>query len=233
LGHSLIQTFLQAHSEVTHYDTPVPAAGVAAGDRLIFSFLISGTTNEISSMTDDKGNSYVIHQTLHASGVTLSIQVGSAYIGTALVNGDEIHTDLTGGTGGSIFFCDYAGLAINAFDKASNHQTTFDTTYSSNATATTTSANELLYGSHGSRSLTNPFTPTGSFTTLTQFDNGTSCLQQIQTRDVTATGSYTSAGTLSTDGTTLNVICTFADAPPAAATGVDAVVARYGGTGRW
>ena len=207
---SFVNDWHQAHAEVATYDVPVPAAGVAQGHTIICSTVCSTTSISGVAITDDKGNSYALRESSEDASNVVGVAVLSGYMNTALVNGDELHVVLTGHIGGDFYFSEWSGLAAASFDKSSPGATPFDNTYTSGATATTTSSNELLFGAVGTRHPPLTITPDSPWDELQNIDNGTDCMHVVQSRIVSATGAYAATGTINVDTASVAVIATFA-----------------------
>lgn len=209
---SFVDDWHQAHAEVSSYDVPVPAAGVAQGHKIVISTVCSTDVIDDITITDDRGNSYAEIVSRSDASNVISVAILAGYVSTALVNGDELHVSLASHLGGDFYFSEWAGLSATSVDKSSSNQNSFADTYSSGATATTTSANELLFGALGTRHPPLTITPDAPWNELLNIDNGTDCMHVAQSRVVSATGAYSSTGTINVPTGWVAAIATFAAA---------------------
>jgi hypothetical protein len=180
--------------------------GVAAGDSIIVAFA-SSTVGGTVSCADTKGNTY--HVDADRIGGAGRASICSAHNVTALVSGDQITVSYPGFSGASSATAnEFSGLA---------HSGTLDKTSAavgnsgspdSGLTATTTQADELLYGAivfSGSNGAT--FTP-GAGYTRTNPDLSPRHLAS-EFSNVSATGMYRANGTLTAPNQWAAVIATY------------------------
>ncbi len=152
-----------------------------------------GAADRTSAVTDSQGNTY--QQDVTKVGTSMFGRIFSSHTTHALTSGvDTITITFTGGTTNvcSIAAYEYSGIdGTTWFDKGASATAT-STAPNSGATATTSNANELIFGLIG-------FAGTGAVTSSsgTQIENlGVNRNIQTQERFVSATGTYTTSGTI-------------------------------------
>jgi len=230
--------FVRHFSDFTDSETnsraiSVPAAGVTAGDLLIISFVCSSDTISMSSIVDTGLNSYTIHAPFHDVSGAITVGVAWSIITTGLVNGNTITVNLAAGLNGSFSCAEFSGITPSSpFDQYSENRVPFDATYTSDPTPTTSQANELVYGAHGTRTPARTYTPDGTFSQLVNQNHpGGSWKHVTQYRIVSSVGTYESFGTINSDDSSVNLVATFKEG---AVTGTATLIAPHSlGTGSW
>ena len=173
----------------------VPAVGVASGNTLVVAFVVrnTGGVGGTVSVADSGSNTYAIDVDIADSSDQVRTVILSANIGTALVQGDTITvTHPTGSSLGAVVD-EFSGIASSSWvDDTGSGEGNSSTP---SASATTTNADDLLYGAVGFHN-NRTFTEATSWTTLT--DLQMSCggapgngVNHTAYRIVSATGSYT------------------------------------------
>jgi hypothetical protein len=201
----------QAHAEVPGYDVTVPVGAGTQGHTIIMSTVCSTGSISGTTATDDKGNTYLKYNSLSNGGAVLGVACLYVYLANGLTPlVDQIHLAFSDHLGGDVYFSEWSGLAPASFDKTSSTFTSFNTAYTSGATAATTTANELLFGATGTRHVPLTLTPDAPWVQLLNIDNDTDCMHVVQYRIVAATGAYASTGTINTDSGSIGIIGTFA-----------------------
>jgi hypothetical protein len=199
----------------THTFT-VPSSGVTAGNFIIVRVVIPSDTITIVSGADSGGNTYSVDVQANAGGQVTSTATLSAQATTGLTNGQTISVTLSSGTQLAGEASEWSGIVTSgALDKTqSKGPQGFGTAWTSNATATTSQASELLVGAYGTGSgLTN--TAGSSFTAESSL---TGAFRGLMTeyRIVSATGAYAATGTLSASSDGVATIATYKGASAAA-----------------
>lgn len=145
------------------------------------------------SVADDQGNSYTKNFDNSAWANLSSSEVWSAPVtspGTTTVT-----ISMTGGGYVIGFALEYPSVSAAPFDTSSANDPN-STTYTSNATATTAQAAELLLGTNHSQTSGMTLTPDGSWTAVATAGDGFHTAN-VQQQTVAATGTYAETGTAS------------------------------------
>jgi hypothetical protein len=127
----------------------VPAGGVAAGNSLLISAVANNSTTgqDLSSITDSKGNTYVVDVT-PSSGITTTVGIAHASITTALVSGDTLtFTWPTGNLRYAISVSEFTDSITSV--NSTQPGTTYTGTSPSIASFSTGVANTLVFGGWG------------------------------------------------------------------------------------
>ena len=173
----------------------VPSVGVASGNTLVVAFVVrkTGGVGGTVSVADSGSNTYAIDVDIADSSDQVRTVILSANIGTALVQGDTITvTHPTGSSLGAVVD-EFSGIASSSWvDDTGSGEGNSSTP---SASATTTNADDLLYGAVGSHNK-KIYTEAASWTTLTHLvmDCGGAPAEannHTAYRIVSATGSYT------------------------------------------
>ncbi|MDP2674685.1 MAG: hypothetical protein Q8Q00_07240 [Dehalococcoidia bacterium] len=207
-----VGTATQSSSSNSSITITVPAAGVAAADSIIVS-VTAGTFAGAVSCSDTKGNSYAVDADVTGVG---RLFVCSAHNVTALASGDTItatYPSLSGVTTASAN--EFSGVsATTPADKVSTAAGN-NASPSSGSTATTTQANELLFGAIAHNS-TPTFAPGSGYNLAGQVIGGSGSGQKTNSpeyRIVSATESYAANGTLSSGQQWQAAIVTYKASP--------------------
>lgn len=220
---SLVKEWAGETLFVDTVDITVPSGGVAAGSHLILGITMPFSATTVSTVTDDASNSYTVHANLSSGSASLSM--ASGYLATGLTAGQKIHfTPSVGGQGGSWAVANFSGLvAASYFDKTAQFTTAFSTSWTSGNTATTTQADELIYGCvFGDTTLA--YTPGGTFSQIHQ-EVFTSARNFTEYKTVSSTAAYAADGTVAANTATLAIVGTFKADTGAAAGNIAWVVA--------
>src|SRR5262249_57110410 len=168
------------------------------------------------SVTDSKGNIYTADADVtNGSGTTgVRTLVFSAPVTTALTTSDRV--TITFGTSTvakAVSVNSVSGLVIASPKDQSQTGTGNSSSPSSGSTSTTTRANELLFGAVGVEDSGSSFSAGSGFTTLTSADAGGSGSSDIRIRNeyqiVSATGTYSATGSLSSSVNWSDAIVTY------------------------
>src|SRR5262249_11356187 len=177
------------------------------GNTVIVSFAMEPETGPVTC-SDTKGNTYDcseadVQNGVSGSGLEARTVVCSARITTALTNGNQITVSLPLTHEKAMVVSEFAGIAaVNRFDQRSTAIGN-STSPNSGSAPTTSQSNELLIGSIGyeGRNLISN-TPPAGFTLIATRPAGISSATKNVTisaeyRIVSAVGSYSASGTLS------------------------------------
>ena len=211
----------------------VPVGGVALGN-LIVGVATSESGQDISSVTDSRGNSYTVSSLVfNAAGTDWGSNTFYAKATTALLSGDTITvTFLNSYYDAKICKAlEYSGIASSSFTDGSNSN--MDDAFPQSSTGntgsvTTTNSNDLLvvFCSAGTNPIT--WTNTANFNARGSTINDGSLSVYSEDRIVSSTGTYTGAPTLSASQYWICHILAFKAAP---FNNNSAVNVRGGGSG--
>jgi hypothetical protein len=188
----------------TTISVTVPAAGVAAGNSIIVAFGMDGTAGTVSC-TDSSGNGYQVDSSvINSTTKTSRTVICSAHKVTALAPGNTITVTSPSTATRAISAFEFSGLVprfllSDSADKKST-ATGSSATPSSGLTATTTMADELVFGSITmSFSFNDAFTPGAGLTLIgragTTGNSPYDMTINPQYKIVSATGNYGVNGT--------------------------------------
>jgi len=192
---------------VNQIPVTVPAGGFSAGNHLVVTMNAEDGSTSISSVTDDASNSYSVHSNQHHGSYDLG--VASGYLTSGLTAGQKVYVNLNTSAGAAAAVFEFSGgLSSGWFDKTSSGNTAFDVTFDSGLTATTTQADEMLFGAAiGETGSAVTGSPGGSYSELQ--DTTGSGVRYAEYRIVSATGTYRADGGWSTAIASTATICTF------------------------
>jgi len=189
----------------TSLSVTVPAADVAAGNRVIVSVALDPTAGTVSC-ADSKGNVYAkdvdVTQGSGTSGVRSVIF--SAPITAALVSGNTITVTHPSLAARAMSADEFSGLGTSGTLDKTASATGSSTSPSSGTTATTSQPSELLIGAIDVETRGDTFTVGSGYTSLASISsasngNATSNVtMNAEYRIVSATGGYAANGTLGT-----------------------------------
>jgi hypothetical protein len=178
----------------------VPAAGAAAGN---FVILATGTADAGVTVTiaDSRSNTYQIDVTKNDVGGGKSVSIGSSRITTALQSGDTITATFSIGTCTQRRLASYEVSGLNPVSWFDVGVGAVAATASPNSgTATTTVATSLLFGACDFNNGGGVYAPgsTGgnNYIELDEFTNGATNRMETEYVIVSATGTYSANGTL-------------------------------------
>jgi PKD repeat protein len=206
-----------AQSSAT-FSLAVPTGvSTVAGQHLVVAYLYSGSSFEsVTSVTDSRGNSYQVDaRQPNAGSAGLQIVVASAKIVAALSPGDTITVQQNNAT-------TYHDMQVYEFDnfdpttwvdkKATGNSSTASTSVTTAATATTSQANETLFAAVGFGDNSGTLTSASGWTQSDTTVAGVAPKQKsltVAAQDVTATGSYSYSGQLSTAIQSVSALVTY------------------------
>lgn len=184
-----------------------------AGNDLLFSIGIN--FDATVAITDSKGNTYTVDaQTTFAS--TTGLIVARTHLTTQLVNTDTITFDFSTGTGVGLVGTEFSGLTNAPADRSAQQSDGPSTSHTSGSTATTTQADELLFGAHCAVDGSGTWTSTGGFTEESDLDYAIINRNLVaQYQIVSAAAAYASTGTSSASVVAHNAITTYKGIYPA------------------
>jgi len=192
----------------------VPGGGFTAGNQLIVAAYNEDDTYNISSVSAG-GNLYTQNHRIVDTPVSFStVILGEIYLASGMAAASTITVTTTTSVGGVVSVYEFSGLMTgDCFDKAASAVINFDTAYDSGATATTTQADELLFGVNHSFDQTITFLPLNSFSEIDENAWFASWDTQVQYKIVSATGTYNSTATASGATKGIAAIGTYKAAP--------------------
>jgi PKD repeat protein len=207
------------------FSLTVPAGvSTTVGRHLVVAYLFSGAgTNAVTGITDTKGNVYSIHAVRKNSGTTgLIVLVASAKLTAALGPGDKVTVTQNALTTYHLMqVYEFDNLDPTSWVDKSASASSTGTAVSTAATATTTQADETLFAAVGFGDTSANLTSASGWSDAAKVEASGTKIKGlgVGARDVSATGSYAYAGTLSASEQWVAVLVTFKTvAPPAGPT---------------
>jgi PKD repeat protein len=208
------------------FSLTVPSgASTTVGRHLVVAYMFSGAgTNAVTGITDTRGNTYTIDAVRKNIGATgLLVVVASAKVTAALVPGDTITVTQNAVT-------TYHLMQVYEFDnfdptswvdKSATASST-GTEVSTAATATTAQADETLFAAVGFGDTSASLASASGWSDAGKVEASGTKIKgfAVAARDVSATGTYAYAGTLSASEQWVAVLVTYKTvaAPPAGPT---------------
>jgi PKD repeat protein len=204
------------------FSVTVPAGVTTLVNRhLVVAYLFSGAgTNAVTAITDTRGNAYTINAVKKNVGATgLIVLVASAKVTAALGPGDKVTVTQNAQT-------TYHLMQVYEFDNFDPTSwvdktatgSSSGTTVSTAATATTAQANETLFAAVGFGDTTASLTSASGWSDAARVEASGTKIKGlgVAARDVSATGAYAYAGTLSASEQWVAALVTFRTvaAPP-------------------
>jgi PKD repeat protein len=204
------------------FSLTVPAGvGTTVGRHLVVAYLFSGAgTNAVTGIADTKGNTYSINAVKKNVGTTgLIVVVASAKVMAALGSGDKVTVTQNAIT-------TYHLMQVYEFDNfdpttwvdKTATGSSSGTAVSTAATATTAQANETLFAAVGFGDITASLTSVSGWSDADKVEASGTKIKGlgVAARDVSATGAYAYAGTLSASEQWVAALVTFKTvaAPP-------------------
>lgn len=196
----------------------IPAGNdTVAGRTLVASYAFSGgTTANLTSVTDSKGNSWSINSVKRSTSGTVNIYIAivSCKLTTALVAGDTITFGQDTSTSyhlGAVYEFDNIA-ATGRLDVTSNGEnTTGSTAVSTAATATTIQADEIVFAATMSGDSAASLTSDAPWTDLDEIQLVNTKTKTLRSayQTVAATGQYAYSGTLSPAAVWVSALATF------------------------
>jgi PKD repeat protein len=206
------------------FSLTVPAGvSTTVGRHLVVAYLFSGAgTNAVTGITDTKGNTYSINAVKKNNGTTgLLVVVASAKVTAALGPGDKVTVTQNAIT-------TYHLMQVYEFDNfdptswvdKTATASSSGTAVSTASTATTAQTNETLFAAVGFGDTTASLTSASGWSDAAKVEASGTKIKGlgVAARDVSATGAYAYAGTLSASEQWVAALVTFrtvAAAPPA------------------
>jgi len=196
-------------SFASSYNFTVPAGGVPAGNHLMIGLFLNSTAANLNSVTDSRGNTYVIDNDFVGTFVAVHLYSVSARIATALLENDTITFTLSQVEGIAATLLEFSAMATSAFfDQFAEAHVTFSTSHSSGLTPQTAQADEVCVGFHVWDDEVQTWTPHASYTEDNERTaQGQRCVTQHKI--VAATGQYESNGTTSASVASENIVATY------------------------
>ena len=206
------------------YSVTLPAGtGTVAGRHVVVAYMFSGGgTDALRSVTDSKGNKYVVHVARTNAGTSgLSVAIASAKLSVPLVSGDRITAaQSASNTYHSLVAYEFDNFASTGWvDRtASGNSAHASTTVATARTATTTQANETLISAtaFGDTSATLRHDSGWVDAAAVSASGGKTKSLAVAVRRVSATGAHAYSGTLSAANQSVTVIAAFRTTSPTA-----------------
>lgn len=217
-------SFLQQFGNESHVvsattTVTIPAGGITSGHALVLSIAsLTGTGTGISSFTasDSRSNSYstgVLRQHSGTTNPANTVAVLYSNITTTLQAGDTITITPNANTSRLAVSVYEFDVTLTVDQSATNDEADNSTTFmTSTASATTTTANELVIGAFGLINAGRTFTLGSGFSEGTKVStaNGSGDRAVVaEYKFVTSTGAQTATGTLNTSGFWEAAVLTF------------------------
>ncbi|MEW5852531.1 MAG: hypothetical protein AB2A00_27340 [Myxococcota bacterium] len=189
----------------TSLSVTVGSVGVNQDERIVVAFAMDYTATATPALAcaDSKGNSYAIDANIPNTGGVRTV-VFTAHAAQALVSGDVITVTHPSVAARAMTVSRFVGVASSGALDRTSVRTGSITSVTSNATATTTRAHELVIGVTGVEGVTSDgYTPTGGFTLDSQAGTtgggaNTNIAVFLTFKEVSTTGTQTSTGNLGT-----------------------------------
>jgi PKD repeat protein len=185
------------------FSVSVPSGvDTVVGRHLVVAYLFSGAgTNKVTSIIDSRGNAYTINAVKANAGTTgLIVVVASAKITAALVAGDSITvTQNVESTYHALQVYEFDNFDPTSWVDKTASGSASGTAVSTAPTATTTAANETLFGAVGFGDTTATLTSAPDWSDAAKVAASGAKVKSlaVAAKDVAATGAYAYGGTLS------------------------------------
>lgn len=182
----------------------VPTGGIAKGDFLVLGFATNNSVLPTASVADTAGNTWVEDQSILVGTSAAGFQF-HCKMATALAAGNTITITLGTSSSRVAASCQHFDDLVVASDvgASNNNGGSSSSSWTSTATATTASDQELLVGAFHFVSSSRVFSTSDGSTVgtkvVTSGGSGERAVQ-MQWRTLTATGTYSSAGTITGGG---------------------------------
>jgi PKD repeat protein len=197
------------------FSLAVPAGvSTVAGRHLVVAYLFSGAgTDNVTSITDTKGNAYAVNAVRGNAGSTgLKVVVASARITAALVAGDTVTvTQNVASTYHAMQVYEFDNFAPTSWADRTATGSASGTAVSTAATATTVQPDETLFAAvaFGDTSATLTSAADWSDSAKVEASGAKRKSLAVAVKDVTATGAYAYAGELSASEQWIAALVTF------------------------
>ena len=203
-----------AGSSATYSITVPPDVVTVAGRHLVVAYLFSGAgTDKVTSITDTRGNAYTVNAVRQNAGATgLMVVVASAEIATALGPGDQVTvTQNVASTYHAMQVYEFDNFAASSWADATATGSNSGTQVSTAATAGTAQANETLFAAAAFGDTTASLTSAPGWNDSAKVEaTGTKHKSlAVAVDDVSQTGAYAYAGTISASEQWVGVLVTF------------------------
>jgi hypothetical protein len=190
-------------------------APTGSGHGLIVGTALADTagTFSISSITDSASDTISARGSCssHISSINLAMCFASTDRVTSGANSLTLTGSISSGCIVHIAFAEVAGTAASSsFDKSDYDTSTQSSPFTSGNTATTTQANEILFGlALNAAGSSGVFTAGGSWTLIEQLENGANMTTALFMKTVSSTGAYNLSGSYNSTGGNLPALATF------------------------
>ena len=214
-----------AVSSATFSATVPPGVDTVAGRHLVVAYLFSGAgTDKVTSIADTRGNAYTIDAVRQNAGTTgLTVVVASAKISAALAPGDRLTvTQNVASTYHALQVYEFDNFVASSWVDATAAGSGSGTQIATAATAATRQGSETLFAAAAFGDVTASLTSAAGWTDSAKVEaTGTKHKSLgVAVQDVTQTGTYAYAGTLSATEQWVGALVTYrtvsgtASAPP-------------------
>lgn len=203
-----------AVSSATFAATVPPGVDTVVGRHLVVAYLFSGAgTDKVTSITDTRGNAYTMNAVRQNAGTTgLMVVVASAKISTALAPGDQVTvTQNVASTYHAMQVYEFDNFATSSWVDATATGSSSGTQISTPSTAPTAQANETLFAAAAFGDTTASLTSAPGWSDSAEIEaTGTKHKSlAVAVEDVSQTGAYAYAGTVSASEQWVGVLVTF------------------------
>ena len=203
-----------AVSAATFSATVPSGVATVAGRHLVVAYLFSGAgTDRVTSITDTRGNAYTVNAVRQNAGTTgLTVVVASARITTALTAGDRVTaTQSVASTYHAMQVYEFDNFATSSWVDTAATGSAGGTQISTAATAATVQADETLFAAVAFGDTTASLASAPGWSDSAQVEAAGTKRKSlaVAVEDVTQTGAYAYAGTLSVTEQWVAVLVTF------------------------
>ena len=192
--------------------TITPDSNVTLGNTLIVVVTDNyGVINQVSSMTDNLGNTYT-RMTSNTDGSFVDGEIW--YTPVVHAGACTITVNFSHSVNCGLLVAEHSGLTASPYDVSASAYQASGTSHDSGATATTAQADELVVGACVSNDTTGTLSAGSGYSDLVQAVNGTTgTLIGIQSKVVSAIGTYNSIMTTNHSDHAVSMVATFKIAP--------------------
>jgi PKD repeat protein len=197
------------------FSLTVPAGvGTVVGRHLVVAYLFSGgSTGQVTSITDSRGNAYTINAVRINSGATgLTVVVASAKVTAALVAGDQVTVTQNANTTYHLMqVYEFDNFATTSWADKSATGNSSGTAVSTAPTPATAQPDETLFAAVGFGDTAATLTSASGWSDSAQVEASGTKLKSlaVAVKDVSATGAYAYSGGLSTSEQWVAALVTF------------------------
>ncbi|HEU4914840.1 MAG TPA: hypothetical protein VFT16_05600, partial [Candidatus Saccharimonadales bacterium] len=191
------------------------SSGVAAGASIVGSLTLSASSTTTVTITDTAGNTYTV-DTAVASGSVTSSYIFSSNVTNTISAGDTLTIQLVSGTGRWLVTANAFGNFLTPSLDRTSTNTANSTTMTTGVSATTTSANELVFATFGFGS-GRTYTPGAGFTGIAQLSTTAGSNDRStgsEWKYITSTGAQEGIASISSAGVYSAALATYRSTNP-------------------